>query len=227
MARHSAMISVKTLWQSVKWRRRYSPVFFLFLQVTHFQPGKWSLRWAVTSVHAAHFYRTRVRWSNSANNSQNGWIVFEKIYYISFHSIWRRWKRKQNCGKRDKLVLSPQTGLRIRWHFATVSNVLRDPLTQPFKKRKGKRKIRYLAVKQNGWYLLSQTIKKPTICKFHYNAYYRATARTRWYSRNKNIFDHLTLSIQLPSLPHRKPKIEFTTSKNEKLIFFFVSSLID
>ena len=82
-------------------------------------------------------------------------------------------------GKRDKLVLSPLTRLKVRWNFVTIYSRLRDSLAKPLKKReKGrklgivrqtrmagiclakpaiKQKIRYREAKQNVFYLLLQT----------------------------------------------------------------------
>ena len=66
--RHNVIILVNTRWKSVGW---FYSSFLLFFQMTHFPPGKWRLSCAPTSIHAAHFYWPRERWSQSAKKKSN------------------------------------------------------------------------------------------------------------------------------------------------------------
>ena len=43
-----------------------------------------------------------------------------------------------NLGKETKAVVTPNTGFRLSWNFATIYNHFRDPLTQTLKKDEDK-----------------------------------------------------------------------------------------
>ena len=80
-----------------------SEIFKVFYSFSrwHFPLEKWRLSCVATFVHAAHFYRTQWLYHNLELVEQ-----FSRKLTICFHFIWKRWKRKQNFGKTDKLVFS-------------------------------------------------------------------------------------------------------------------------
>ena len=147
MARHSAIILVKTWRKSVEWCRWYSTCFSVF-------PGDTFSTWKMETKLCGNlrsgrtiFNRIRVPRSKSANNYQTDWAVFEKTGCV-FHSTWKSWKMEQNLGGgKTNLYRLPLTGLKIRLNFATIYSRLRDQFAQPFKEIKRRGKIRYRETK--------------------------------------------------------------------------------
>ena len=74
----------------------------------HFQLKKWTLSCVATSIHAGLFINLEYLDHNLQTNLELVEQFCTKLTIHVFHSIWQRWKSKQNLEEKDKLVLSPK-----------------------------------------------------------------------------------------------------------------------